>query len=449
MKSVNKLALCVALLSTMPAFAAMQALNEAELGEVTGEGLGTTIENLAIYSADYGQPKDFSIRLNLDESANPDALILSELRIHKSGTEAGSADSGGFIGTYNNPMIQNEMRDIKNTAGYTFTGLYTAWPNADLQQMDRSFYTWSKSHGASGYRNIGDKSGNGSSYYRGLPNGFFTTNGKIDVGNFYTLADQYKAEQDAFAAKLNSGMDKFDVHLRVDVNINQKEQFLSYLDILGLQIYANTQNIWGHYDVRGTEHYGRGLAMATTAGLKADSLVLTTNADKAAASRVEMRGVDVYIPQGSADQPLTISTVKYKQIKRGTWKNPEYDTEARTQLRMEVAALPAAAKQAAQGHIYVESMYFGDPSKYSENSEVWTGKDTIYLRDANGNVKATIPNVDHYAFVPKTVIYNEQITKYNEQNPNAKLPYIPNQNVIEIKGLEIQRMVMTTQDLNR
>ena len=101
----------------------------------------------------------------------------------------------------------------------------------------------------------------------------------------------------------------------------------------------------------------------------------------------------------------------------------------------------------------MQSLNFGaayDPSKPDNvDPEIVTGVEDIYLRDASGTIKATVNDVKHRAFVPRTVIYNEQIDLYNAANPNNKLPNIPNQNVIEIRGLEIQRMVMTTQDLNR
>ena len=88
-------------------------------------------------------------------------------------------------------------------------------------------------------------------------------------------------------------------------------------------------------------------------------------------------------------------------------------------------------------------MAFGDPN----DEEVITGREDIYLRDASGNIVDTKQNVIHRAFVPKTVIYNEQVAAFNDANPNNKIPFIPNQNVVEIRGLEIQRLVITTQDL--
>ena len=95
----------------------------------------------------------------------------------------------------------------------------------------------------------------------------------------------------------------------------------------------------------------RGLAMAVNLGLRADAIRLTADPSGAAASMLELRGVDAYLPLGSVDQPMTISTVQFAQIQRGTWKNPTY-LPATTQLRMEIAGLPQDVAQAPRGNIF-------------------------------------------------------------------------------------------------
>src|SRR5690606_37964645 len=105
------------------------------------------------------------------------------------------------------------------------------------------------------------------------------------------------------------------------------------------------------YENNGQPVYAdRGLAMAVNLGLRADAIRLTADPSGAAASMLELRGVDAYLPLGSVDQPLTISTVQFAQIQRGTWKNPTY-LPATTQLRMEIAGLPQDVAQAPQGNI--------------------------------------------------------------------------------------------------
>ena len=99
--------------------------------------------------------------------------------------------------------------------------------------------------------------------------------------------------------------------------------------------------------------------------------------------------------------------------------------------------------QAPQGNIYIQSIAFGDEN----DADLITGYEDIYLRDANGNIVSTVDDVTHQAFIPKTVIYNEQVAAYNQSNPGNPIPFLPNQNVVEIKGIEIQRLIITTQDL--
>ncbi|WP_430459641.1 hypothetical protein ACQUQU_10535 [Thalassolituus sp. LLYu03] len=461
-----------ALVLTLPQFVlAMQSLDENELGNVTGEGIGAVFDNVVIHSGDYGNPDDFQLRIRLTDDADPEYLIFSELRFYKSGTEAGGAASGGRFGTYDDPFYVGDLREITEshsglidpegdgtfvTGNRVHTALYTGYPAADVTQLNRNFYTYSNK-----MFQVSPRAGS-TSYYQGLPQGFFN-NQAVSVGSLYTTAANYEAYLQAQEDRLDQATDKFDLHFRLDSITDENrdfgadDQFLAYVDVEGARLYGTSTYIWAHdnqgetlsaadrarYTNGGQPIYAdRGLAMSMTTGLRADVIRITADPSGAASSMLELRGVDVYLPLGSFDQPVTISTVQYSQIQRGTWKNPVY-LPATTQLRMEIAALPQDVGPAPQGNIYIQSLGFGDP----DDPEIITGVEDIYLRDASGAIVATVDDVTHRAFVPKTVIYNEQVAIYNQANPDSTIPYIPNQNVLEIKGLEIQRLIFTTQDL--
>lgn len=463
--TINKLTAALTLFACAPLVGAMQALDESELNQVTGEGLGAVFDNMVIASPDYGQPGAFSIKLNLTENG-PEAIKLGELRFHRSRNEIpqeiGEPDdaylarvqrTGGYFGTYVDPYVANTLKEFSDSNGVERTALTTAWPAFNLKQKERGFFNYT-ARGWNGTRytssiltgagigGIGDN--NGSNYYRGLPLNFFTNTASVSVGNLYTVAGQYANYLKEHDTQLDKAANKFDLHFRIDaitaensVKTGLNDQFVAYVDAIGARLYGTENKVWAHE--------GRGLAMSMTIGLVADELRITSSPDGAIGSQLSLKGVDAYIPQGSADQPMTISTVQFTQVQRGKWKTQTMDTQARTQMRVEVGALPANAIQAPQGHIFVQSIAFGA----ANDPETITGVEDIYLRDASGTIVKTIDDVKHRAFVPKTVIYNEQIDKHNLANPGNILPNIPNQNVMEIRGLEIQRMVMTTQDLGR
>jgi len=461
---------------------ALQALDENELSSVTGEGIGATFEDVVLYSADLGQPNDIEINLFLDQDgSNGDYLRFSELRLNKSGAEPGQADSGGQFGTYLDPFFMGLLLDVNESysslhdhdgdAGTAFvntprshTTLYTGFPAANLIQKERSFFYYSRS-------DIGGL--DDETRYRGNPNRFFTSDNSVNVGNFFTLAEQYNnylAEQET---ALDQATDKFDLHLRID-SINDtnrgldiSDQFLASIDLEGFRLYGTETFIWSHSRKGQTDSRinrpgepilaDYGLAIASSVGLRADRLTITADPSGAASSRLSLEGVDMYLPLGTIDQPLTISTVQFQQQSRGNWKTDGNGERIEllaptTQLRMEIAPLPQQAIQSERGHIYIQQLSFGDP----DSEEIITGYEDIYLRNSSGQIAqnsdgtpAIIENVKHRAFVPKTVIYNEQVKAYNDANPATPIPYVPNENVVEIRGLEIQRLVITTQDLNR
>ncbi|MCD8523875.1 MAG: hypothetical protein LRY66_13885 [Saccharospirillaceae bacterium] len=478
MKNNSQIVLFVITLLS-PMVSAMQPLNESQLGEVTGEGIGATFDDVVIHSGNYGQPDDFKLRLRLSDGPDSEMLIMSELRFYRSGAEPGTANSGGFFGTYDDPFVVGELREITEqhvgsidpqgdgtyeSGSRTHVAFYTGFPAADLTQKERGFFQWTGNR--MGVGNTTPRYANQStSYYRGLPNDFFSGNASVNIGNLFSLTSEYQTYLQEQEDRLDLATNKFDLHFRLDAitdenrNKSTDEQFLGYVDVEGARLYGTSTMIWAHsnqgerlsaadlarYQNGGAPVYAdRGLAMAMTTGLRADTIRITADPSGAAASVLELQGVDMYLPMGSVDQPMTISTVQFSQISRGTWKNPVMVAPS-TQLRLEIAALPKDVAQAPQGNIFIQSLAFGDP----DDSEIITGIEDIYLRDATGNIVTTVDDVKHRAFVPKTVIYNEQVAAYNQANPSSPLPFIPNQNVVEVRGLEIQRLVITTQDLNR
>lgn len=453
---------------------ALQALDENQLSNVTGEGLGATFDNVVLYSGDLGQPDDFEIKLYLDEGdqSQSDFIRISELRLNKSGEEPGLVSSGGRFGTYLDSFNLASLVDVQESYGAkrSHTVFQTAFPAADLSQIERSFLQFGRANGLS-YLSSGSHD---ASRHATLPNGFFPVpverndNGKrfttdfvdlpigsvVGLGNLLSVGNSFNASAALFESELDKATDKFDLHLRVDsvtdVNRNSgfDDQFLASVDLLGMRLYGTQANIWARSVNESGNNSGLSLAMST--GLVADSIQINADPNGALGSRLSLDGVDAYLPLGTIDQPLTISTVEFQQQKRYQWttdgSGARTNLEApTTQLRLEISALPQLAGQAEQGHITVRQLSFGDPN----DPEIITGVEDIYLRDDNGRIIKKVDDVKHRAFVPKTVIYNEQVEAYNQANPGAQIPYIPNENVIELRGIEIQRLVITTQDLNR
>lgn len=458
------------------AYAALKPLNDTQLEKVSGAGIGMVIEDLAISSAQKGQPDAFKIDVLLSEDPNaPMNLTISGLNLYKSGTK-----TGGRIGSYDNPLITGELRKVSENvtrsidpegngsfvnAKRVHTAFYTALPGADENQLEKSFYGFTQLTGNSlGVPNTIAKGAHGdgySTYSRGLPNDFFSNKNSVNVGNLQSLKDKQNRLISEQNTRMDEYADKFDLSLRLDTTYTNagtvEDLFIANLKLKGFRLYKTSGIIWSHnrqneraVNTSGYNHNGqpvtgsRGLSFAFRNGFMADSLIINADPSNSLASQIEFKGIDVYLPMGSIDQPVSITTVQHRQIKRGTWGDNPVMMPAKNQLRLEVAGLPQSLKQAEQGHIFVQSIEFGDKN----DPEVIVGRKDVHLRDANGNKVTTISNVPHRAFVPETVIYNEQVAKYNADPANTnKLPTIPNQNVIEIRGLEIQRMVITTQDL--
>ena len=340
---------------SVPSYA-LEAMDDSELSSTTGEGLGVIVDNLSIHSADKGQPGDFEIILDLNETPGQEQFIFSELRVHKTGTVSGSANSGGNFGTIENPVYLGDLRaidiytgnatDPNDTATSVTTSLRAEFPGSSLTQVDRSTSVQQNNPAA------------------------------------------YAAAAAQFESNLSAVTDKFTAHVRFDdfiaaAPVANQNNFRAMIDIEGLRFYGT------YTDVFATQ--GKGISLAGATGLYIDqvtvstSLPTTTSKNNAIAagdyvttpidSRLTFNGIDVYTTLGTRDQPLTFDNVT--------------DENGNNQLQMEISPLPASVGVAPKSNIYVKSIYFGE--KY--NPALRTG-----LRD--GMADDGTPENYHYAFQP-------------------------------------------------
>lgn len=133
---------------------ALKALDESELSDVTGEGIGATFDNVVLHSGDLGKPDDFEIRLYLNEGdqSQSDFLRFSELRLNKTGEKPGLPTSGGRFGTYLDSFNIGSLVDVQESFGSTpraFTALQVAFPAAGLAGAERSFLSYGQANGLS------------------------------------------------------------------------------------------------------------------------------------------------------------------------------------------------------------------------------------------------------------------------------------------------------------
>lgn len=363
---------------SVPSYA-LEAMNDNELSSTTGEGLGVIVDDLSIHSADKGQSGDFEIILDLNETPGQEQFIFSELRVHKTGTVSGAADSGGDFGTVNNPVFLGDMRSVDIFSGDASNPLDTAvtistvmrseFPGASLRQVDRSTKTQLNS-----------------------------------FASYQTAASRFEADLDKIS-------DKFNLHLRFDDVINPSSQpnptqnFRSVVDLEGFRFYGTYSDMFATA--------GNGISLAGATGLYVDSITISsalpTTASKAAAnlaneyvetpkaSQLTLSGVDIYSVLGTKDQPLTLKSVQ---------------VDGKNQLQMEIAPLPAAIGVAPKSDIYIKHIYFGE--KY--NPALRTG-----LRA--GMADDDTPENYHYAFQPDVG------------------------NAMEIRGMSIQHLRITTMDI--
>ena len=320
---------------SMPSYG-LEAMNDHELSSTTGEGVGVIVDDLSIHSADKGEAGAFEITLDLSETLGTHQFIFSELRVHKTGTTSGAADSGGSFGTINNPVFLGDLRAVDvftGTAGdpndstvTETTVIRSEFPGAGLRQVDRST--------------------------------------KRQLDNFAA----FERDANRFVADLDKVSDRFTAHIRFDDFIldnptGTDNNFRAMIDIEGLRFYGT------YSDIFATE--GHGISIAGATGLYIEKLTvstsLATTASNQAAidngdyvttpidSRLTFNGIDIYTTLGTHNQPMTLENVK--------------DENGNNQLQLEIAALPASVGIAPKSDIYVKSLYFGD--KY--NPEMRTG----------------------------------------------------------------------------
>ena len=221
----------------------------------------------------------------------------------------------------------------------------------------------------------------------------------------------YQAAAAQFESDLDAISDKFNLHFRFDDMIDAVGSFRSVIDVEGFRFYGTYSDMFATA--------GNGISLAGATGLYIDTLTIsselpTTDSKSAAAlageyaetpkaSQITLSGVDIYSVLGTKDQPLTLTSVK--------------DEAGNNQLQMEISPLPASIGIAPKSDIYIKSIYFED--KY--NPDLRTGIKNQSLLDD------TDPNNDndayHYAFQPEIG------------------------NTIEIRGMSIQHLRITTMDL--
>lgn len=331
---------------------ALEAMDDSELSSTVGAGMGVVVDNLSIHSEDKGQPGGFEIILDLDETLGLNQLIFSELRVHKTGTASGSADSGGNFGTVDNPVFLGDLRavdvftgDASDASDSTVTAttvMRSEFPGAGLQQVDRST--------------------------------------KRQLNNLAS----YQAEVARFESDLDAISDKFNAHLRFDDVINGSAQnFRAIIDVEGFRFYGT------YSDVFATA--GHGISVAGATGLYIDKLTVSTSLPTSTSksnaissgdyvttpieSRLTFTGIDIYTNLGTHDQPMVLGTVT--------------DEAGNNQLQVEILPLPASVGVAPKSNIYVKGIYFGE----QYNPALRTG-----LRD--GMADDGTPENYHYAFQP-------------------------------------------------
>ena len=216
----------------------------------------------------------------------------------------------------------------------------------------------------------------------------------------------YAAKLAAFNTELSTVSDEFNFHIRFDdVIAGGPETFRTVADAEGFRFYGT------YSDVFSTA--GAGLSLAGATGFYIDKLTISAAASTAAsrlaaanageyvltpkASQMTLNGVDIYSVLGTKDQPLTLKSVQ---------------VNGKNQLQIEISPLPSSIGIADKGDIFIKSVYFGE----QYNPAMRTG-----LR--SGKADDGTPENYHYAFQPDIG------------------------NTIEIRGMSIQHLRITTMDI--
>jgi len=341
----------------------LESLNESELSGVTGEGIGAVFEDFALFTKLPNRPEEGELTLVLDDKqtdskADDDAFIFSDIRVHRSDFEySESADfslAGGRFGTEAYPfkagdlvqvssILDNKVIDAENVSGdgkpnFTYTALHTEFPGGSLKPEDLT----------------------------------------------PEILDQIS--------------DKFTISLRVDSvigsrPIGEQRRFDFGLAVNGFRFYGFEQDIWS------IPYYG--LAMKSTIGLLADSIVIGGDPNGALSGNLTLNGIDLYLPNGSADQPIVMTTANVNG-------KEQFQLEM-LPLTREIAA--ARGGNYPKGHLRIKSLDFGDDRDPQLRTALRPGGDS------------TDPEDYYYAFQPDFG------------------------NVIEIEGINIQHLRITTQDI--
>ena len=340
---------------------ALQSLDEDQLSNVTGEGIGAAFKDFSLFTKMPNRPESGELTLILDDkytadTSDDDAFVFSDIRVHRSDfTYSESADfsmAGGDFGSDQYPVKVGDLVQVSSILqngdepAFTYTAMRTQFPGGDLTP---------------------DK-----------------------------LAQEL-AKDPNFMERLS---DKFDLSLRVDSIIGSrpegdKRRFDFSLALEGFCFYGFQQDIWS------IPYYG--IATSATVGILADSLVIGGDPNGALSGSVALNNIDLYLPNGSADQPIVISTV-------------EVGGKEQVQFEMLPLTKSIAAARGSDypvGHLRVKSIHFGDPRDPELRTALRPGVDP---NNAG-------PEDYYYAFQPDVG------------------------NTLEIEGINIQHLRITTQDI--
>jgi hypothetical protein len=331
----------------------LESLDESELSNVTGEGLGAVIEDFSLFTKLPNNPDSGELTLILDDHetddiSDDDAFILSDVRVHRADFVYGEdhiSTAGGDFGSEQYPFkagdlnqVSSILTDSSGNPKFTYTALRTEFPGGSLKPED--------------------------------------------------LTPEI----------LEQLSDKFDLSFRIDSVIGSRPEgdrrrFDFSVAIEGFRFYGFQADTWA------IPYYG--IAMTNTIGLLADSIVIGGDTNGALSGNLSLNGIDLYLPNGSADQPIVISTAL---------------VDGKEQLQFEMLPLTkeiSAARGAnfPKGHLRVKSIDFGDPRDESLRTALKPGGDP------------TDPEAYYYAFQPEFG------------------------NVIDIEGINIQHLRITTQDI--
>lgn len=346
----------IASLALLPQWGmSLESLDESQLSNVTGEGIGAVIEDFSLFTKLPNRPESGELTLILDDHEtddrnDDDAFIISDLRIHRADFDYDAANvdfstAGGNFGSVKYPVkagdlnqVSSILTDASGTPKFTYTALRTELPGGSLKPED--------------------------------------------------LTDDI----------LKQLSDKFTLSFQLDSVIGsrpegEKRRFDFNIAIEGFRFYGFQSDTWS------IPHYG--IAMTNTIGLLADSIVIGGDPNGALSGNLTLNGIDVYLPSGSVDQPIVISST---------------NVDGKEQLQFEMLPLTkeiSAARGAdfSKGHVRIKSIDFGDPRDKSLRTALKTGADPAD------------PESYYYAFQPEFG------------------------NVIDVEGINIQHLRITTQDI--